>query len=251
MVKVIILIISSSNESVYSDLKRLSSIYYDACSKKQDIQYFYMEFREQSEEVVEEGHTLYIKGTTESVIPGLYEKTMKSLQYIQSKYVYDFVLRTNLSSFVNVRNLLAYVNTKPMHGFFGGYLVESFISGTFILFSRDIGQLLTSDPHYHDMTPDDVLISNIVHKHDIPIDGDFIDGQQPHYMQQFMNDGQHHYHVMYLIDGGFHPERIEALSDHEVSNILFYRVKNPNRDDDVLYFRALLQRIRTHDYYAS
>lgn len=246
MIKIIILIISSANEPVYQEMKRLSHIYYQHSKDvlNLDIQYFYMEFREeQSDEVMEEEHTLYVKGATESVIPGLYEKTMKSLQYVQSKYEYDFVLRTNLSSFVNVRNVLSYVNTKPRHGFFGGYLVSSFISGTCILFSRDIGHRLTSDLHYHDMTHDDVLMSSIVRKHGISLDGDFIDGQQPHYMQQFQNDGRHHYHVMYLIDGGFCPEKIETLSDHEVNNIIFYRVKHPNRVDDVRYFHVLLLRV--------
>jgi hypothetical protein len=248
--KIVILIISSSDVPEYAEMKRLSHTYYSLFPN--DIRFFYIEARDQEEESVEDGNTLYLKGT-ESVIPGIYLKTMKALQHIQSNYNYDFVLRTNLSSFFNIPHVIQYFQNKPLQRFAGGYPVFWFTSGTCICFSRDVGELLTQtspgakhplklvvlgglhplcegilpsdqDIQYGDNTHDDVLISRLLDE------------------RQITRQGMEPFDVKYF-EQGYCKEHVQNLTEDEVNHILFYRCKNENRMDDVRYFQDLLQRI--------
>ena len=219
--KIVILIISSFDLHEYAEMKRLSHTYYSLFPN--DIRFFYIESRDQEEESVEDGNILYLKGT-ESVIPGIYLKTMKALQHIQSNYNYDFVLRTNLSSFFNIPHVIQYFQTKPLQRFAGGYPVFWFTSGTFICFSRDVGELLTQDIRYGDDTHDDVLISRLLDE------------------KQITRQGMEPFDVRYFLNG-YCKEHVQNLTEDEVNHILFYRCKNKNRMDDVRYFQDLLQRI--------
>jgi hypothetical protein len=219
--KIVILIISSFDLHEYAEMKRLSHTYYSLFPN--DIRFFYIEARDQEEESVEDGNTLYLKGT-ESVIPGIYLKTMKALQHIQSNYNYDFVLRTNLSSIFNIPHVIQYFQNKPLQRFAGGYPVFWFTSGTFICFSRDVGELLTQDIRYGDDTHDDVLISRLLDE------------------RQITRQGMEPFDVRYFLQG-YCKEHVQNLTEDEVNHILFYRCKNKNRMDDVRYFQDLLQRI--------
>ena len=222
MVKILVLIMSSSNEPIYAEMKRISQIYYQLFAT--ELTYFFMEFRDQEEEAVEDGTNLYLKGT-ESITPGLYLKTMKALQYVQSNYEYDFILRTNLSSFFNFRNVLTYLSEKPTANFAGGFTVFWFTSGTCIFFSRDVGEKLTSDIRYDDNTPDDVLISRLLDEKQIPRHN-----LSPFEMKYYINNYQEN--------------DVKNLTDDEIQKIIFYRCKNENsREYDLLTFRDLLQRV--------
>jgi hypothetical protein len=221
MVKIVILIISSFDIPEYVEMKRLSHTYYSLFSD--EIRFFYIESRDQEEESLEEGNTLFLKGS-ESVTPGIYLKTMKALQHIQSKYEYDFVLRTNLSSFFNVPHVIRYLQDKPLQHFAGGYPVFWFTSGTCIFFSRDVGELLTQDIRYGDATHDDVLISRLLDEKQIPRQG-----LEPFDVKYYLNS--------------YCKENVQNLSEDEVNLFLFYRCKSEYRQNDILHFQDLLQRI--------
>jgi len=222
MVKLLVLIMSSFNEPIYIEMKRISQIYYQLFAT--ELTYFFMEFRNQDEEVVEDGTTLYIKGT-ESVVPGLYLKTIKALQYVQCNYEYDFILRTNLSSFFNLRNVLAYLSEKPTTNFAGGFPVFWFTSGTCIFFSRDVGEKITADIRYDDNTPDDVLISRLIDEKQIP--------------REDLSPFEMKYYII-----NYQENDVKNLTDDDIQKILFYRCKNEDsRENDILVFRDLLRRV--------
>jgi len=89
----LIILIISSNNDIYNEMKTFSRIYMDLYKNK--IKYFFIEFDPNLEnDITENSNTLYFKGT-ESIIPGIYQKTMKALEYINTHYEYDFVMRTN------------------------------------------------------------------------------------------------------------------------------------------------------------
>jgi hypothetical protein len=124
-----------------------------------------------------------------------------------------------------MNNVFKYLSNQDKRQFFGGMIVfNQFVSGTSIFFSRDVGEILTSNIIDDNNTPDDVLITNILAE------------------KTSDKRGLEPFSMLYLLDG-FHPERIHNLTEDETENILFYRNKNPNRTDDILYFRMLLKKI--------
>lgn len=103
---------------------------------------------------------IYIKGD-ESIIPGIYIKTIKSMEYINNNYEYDYVIRTNLSSFWNLNKALEMKPLLPKEIFCGGiinYHSQTFISGTGIMLSKDICQKLVNLGIIETEYNDDVII---------------------------------------------------------------------------------------------
>jgi hypothetical protein len=134
--KALFLIISSENEQIYRDFKKYHPKYFNLF--KNDIKFFFIESKEDlNEEIIEDGDYLYTKGT-ESIIPNIYRKTMIAMDYVSKKYNFDFLIRTNLSSFWNLTNLLNLLNNIQPYKFAGGFTCQGFMSGTFMLMSNDV-----------------------------------------------------------------------------------------------------------------
>jgi len=55
--------------------------------------------------------TIIYKGE-ENLKPGIFLKTMAALQYCEKKYTYDYILRTNLSSFFYIPRLLRFIENN-------------------------------------------------------------------------------------------------------------------------------------------
>ena len=111
--------------------------------------------------------SLIISNTQESLIPGIFLKTMYAFDHISKNYTYNHVLRTNVSSFFRLTNLMALQRTLPSTRFSGGFTGDSrrdtglFINGAGIWLSADVvDAFLSADKgtlEYH--IPDDVAIS--------------------------------------------------------------------------------------------
>lgn len=221
--KAIILAIYNESLDVYSLLKLKSHSYYSVFSK--DIKIFYITFREnQDEEVVEEGEFLYFRGT-ESFKPGIITKTMGALKYISQKYSYDYAVRTNVSTIINCENLLDYLNTTPKTNYTGGFVIfNSFYSGIFVLFSKDMAKVLSSIDLQHENIyeeMDDVLIMQMIQKRQLPV----FDITQTKYRIEYCTTG----------DISSHNDIGENIKKYE--NVLCYRVRNDiDRRIDLQYF---------------
>ena len=101
--KGIFLIISSHDNPIYEDFRNLHRIYLK--NYRPLLRYFFVEFRNNQEEIViEENDYIYIKGE-ESINPGMILKTCKAFEYINSTYNYEFIIRTNLSTVFHIPNL--------------------------------------------------------------------------------------------------------------------------------------------------
>jgi len=95
-----------------------------------------------NEEDSVESETIYVK-SGENYIPGILEKTVKSMEYIQNNYEYDYIFRTNLSSFVDLYKLYEFIHLESTQSMdYGGIILTpsdipfGYISGAGILFSR-------------------------------------------------------------------------------------------------------------------
>ena len=224
--KIIFLIISSDNESVYAQMKELSPKYYNLFNNQ--IKFFFIENRQLgNDQVIEDKNFLYINGS-ESFIPGIYQKSIKAIEYINQKYSYDYVIRTNLSTFWHMKNLFKLLDIKPKQRFAAGYAFQGFISGTGIIMSRDVGNLVTSTPNSN-YIGDDLAISQTIQSH-----------------------GIHLYDITEYKWGFLIPAndnlpsncRYLNINDNDFSDILNFRIKNGgDRSIDAYYFNVLLQKI--------
>ena len=232
MYKLIILIISSDNIGIYSKMKRLSQIYLNNYTDK--IKFFYLEYKGfQEPEIIENGNYLYFHGN-ESFIPGIYQKSIKAIQYINKKYEYEFILRTNLSSFLNLNNILTYLDTIDKEKYAGGYSFQGFISGTGIFMSRDVGNILVNNQR-NTYIGDDVLISNVISDNNIVIT------DISSYKWGFLTSSDESNlpsNCEYISSGAFNENIVFS------SNILYFRIRNEiNREIDIQYYKLLLKKI--------
>ena len=106
--KAIILIISSNDNKIYEEFKDLHRIYLK--NYRYLFKYFFIEFRENQDElVIEEYDHIYVKGK-ESINPGMILKTCKAIEYINEFHKYEFIVRTNLSTVFHIPNLIEYLD---------------------------------------------------------------------------------------------------------------------------------------------
>ena len=222
--QIIFLIISSNDQDVYLQMKLLSTKYYHLYS---NIKHFFIEFKNDiAESIIEENNFLYVKGD-ETVIPGMYQKTMKAIEYLSNNYTYDYIVRTNLSSFWNIPNLFKLCDTFPKTNFAGGYNIQGFISGTGIIMSPDVATRLYRTP-YIPMIHEDVAISEVFRVYNIPI-----------------------YNITEYKWGFLVPPtdilpsncRYLDVDDSNIDDILNFRIKNADRNLDIIYFKILLIRL--------
>jgi hypothetical protein len=223
--KIIFLIISSDNESIYSQMRDLSPKYLDLYTDS--IKYFFIENRENiDQDIIEEGNYIYIKGS-ESFIPGIYQKSIKAIEYVSNNYNFDFVIRTNLSTFWNIPNLFTLLDSKSKERFSGGYSFQGFISGTGIIMSKDVGIIVSSNPNNSHMG-DDLAISQTISSHGIEL-YNIIEYKWGFLIPQIDN----------LPDNC----RYLNITDNDFSDILNFRIKNADRTIDVTYFKVLLNKL--------
>ena len=223
--KIIFLIISSNNEEIYTKMRELSPKFYELYPDK--IKYFFIENKSDLNEIViEDDNHLYINGT-ESFIPGIYQKSIKAIEYVTNNYSFDYIIRTNLSTFWHLPNLFKLLDSIPHEKFAGGYAFQGFISGTGIIMSRDVGIIVYSNPS-SSYIGDDLAISQTIQANGISL-YDIIEYKWGFLIPQ--ND---------ILPSNC---RYLDINENNFSDILNFRIKNGDRNIDVNYFKILLKKI--------
>lgn len=78
--------------------------------------------------------------------PNITDKTIKMFKYCLDNLEFDFLFRTNISSYVNINRLYKYCQTlKPQdiyQGYIGVYSGIKYASGSGILFSKDVVKII-------------------------------------------------------------------------------------------------------------
>jgi hypothetical protein len=148
--KIYILIIYSPGKN-YDKMLKIQQPYYEYFQKNLNIKYYFIQFREQDEEITidENKHFIYVKGKEGEM--NILKKTVESMKYIIKNDSFDYLIRTNISTIIDIYNLLEFCKTIPRKKYYGGghvlelkwgnnYLLYGtfFIQGTGIIFSRDI-----------------------------------------------------------------------------------------------------------------
>jgi hypothetical protein len=203
---------------IYQQLHDLSILYYEKMRLTYDMNYFYVQYRpEQEEELVESNHHIYLKGKEE--FSKIYEKTVRAIQYIHTAYPCDYIVRTNISSFWNIPTLFT-LSLPPTRCISGILMFNWFISGTGIIMSSDMGDLLVKEEPHHCPDCDDVFISR----------------KLVHYAPMHLLSASMMY---YLTDD---PQNVHNVIPENKNDILYFRIKNgQNRQRDVELFKILLR----------
>jgi hypothetical protein len=170
--KIIYLILASSNREHERDLQ--AQIQTWANQDQENI--FWLRGSESSSFKLE-GRVLFVP--CEEKYENILKKTLLGITWINKNIEYDFVLRTNVSTYVDTRKLREYIIKKKLTSEsaagYPEYLKisesiiserrEAFLSGTGILLGRSIAlELEKSKNLFSDSTPDDVAISRFLRR---------------------------------------------------------------------------------------
>jgi hypothetical protein len=107
-------------------------------------------------------------------VPEIYDnigyKTIKMFELIYENYEFDYIFRTNLSSYVDIENMVEYLKDKPLDKFYCGSFGEhagiEFCSGSGYFLSKDLVKLVIENKEtWNHSQVDDVsiglLLSNL------------------------------------------------------------------------------------------
>ncbi len=134
--------------------------------KNPSFDVYFMKFSKDQQSVTIEGDMIYIPG--EESLRNLSYKFITSLENIPFKS-YNFILRTNISSFYVFHNLLPVLESLPKERLLAGEVNGNYVSGAGMIFSPDVCELLVQNKdavvNYDFADPfDDVIISFYLHK---------------------------------------------------------------------------------------
>lgn len=153
--------------------------------------------------------------TEDSLIPGIYNKTIKSFEKINLSYDYKYIFRTNLSSFIRINLLVEKINDiSSIYGVVGNYNGINFVSGAGMLLTREnIDYILSNQNKINKNLPDDVALSSIFN---ISI------GTNNKLRYDFINNDLN-------------------IDFKKINKYYHIRIKNNDRDDDLIIFDKLFK----------
>ena len=169
--KIIILIIASHTGEHYDVFTEIWSKYMN--SNKYIKSFFVYSNPDQIENVIVTENTITHR-SKEWYEPGILYKTIAAMDYCVSHYSFDYLLRTNLSSFYCFPRLLDYIEIQPRVNYAAAKQNifregVGFLSGAGFILSKDIVTRFLNEVFYKDALteeniyfPDDVTISMIV-----------------------------------------------------------------------------------------
>lgn len=160
--KVLMLVISSDTYPVY---KHHRDVWRSYMKSHPDIDCVFLEYRPLVFLPTLTSDTLTLRGIERyGTILG---KTLEGLQYFLTRRLYDYVIRTNLSSVWDFKSLLAYLQTLPRERVYAGQTGVNpetgleFASGSGIVMSADVARTLLANQRIALTLPafDDVAIA--------------------------------------------------------------------------------------------
>lgn len=112
-----------------------------------------------------------ISDINDSFVPGVLIKTINAFEHIEKNYEYKHILRTNLSSFFILDNLITFQQSLRDNNLYSGVIGHCnnipFISGAGMWLSPDVIRFILNNKQQlpYDW-PDDVAIGNLLNKYD-------------------------------------------------------------------------------------
>lgn len=144
--KAIILVLASHDQPLYKFFKRAWETCLDSNS---NIRVFFTYGR--NPDLVPKEHDLIYNDIKECFYPGMITKTVRSLAEIDEKYSYDFLIRTNLSTFWDFDKLLTRLERMPKSQCLAGRrsaMPPYFITGTSMILSPDCVKYIVNENNF-------------------------------------------------------------------------------------------------------
>lgn len=177
--KILILIIASENE-LYNKMKFIQEVY---IHNHKDIETYFVVMKPDLHTEIElVDKTIYVKG--EETYLNILRKTVNALQYLLNETQYDYVIRSNLSTVIDLYLLEKYCSSLPgLNVYTGGRLLDLewddpemgvrseykgllFVQGSFIVFSSDvINNLISNEGKLLFEVIDDVSIALFISRY--------------------------------------------------------------------------------------
>lgn len=136
--KIIILIIASFENERYIQMQEIWRKYMNLHPNIKS--YFIVNDPYIKEDILlnEEENTIYCR-EVETWSPGITNKTVQAIDYCLQNYDFDYIYRTNLSSFLHLHNLYNFVEKNPYNyaGVIGNHEGFHFTSGSGFLLSKN------------------------------------------------------------------------------------------------------------------
>lgn len=223
--KILVLVIASDDQQVYIEMQRIWSAYMHLDPEHVEV-YFIKGNPDLEVPYAIEGDVIWSK-SVENIFPGILNKTLLSMECMLPRlHEFDYVLRTNLSSFYVFPRLQEFLNTLPEEecycAFTGYHNNIAFGSGAGYILSPDLVEMLLI--HMNELM-------NVNHYDDVTM-GAFFQRQGIGIRSAPRLD------LLTLEDWEQHKD---SLPDH----CFHFRIKNPNQNlrlrDDIYILSQLLQ----------
>jgi len=231
----IILVVISSRSSIYDEMIKVYWNKYISYLKKNKINIkiimLYGKNQNPSELNIDQDN-IFESISSDSLVPGIINKTIECLRFINENYNYKHIIRTNLSSFFITENMLKISEVLEIENLYGGigFIKNGVqcISGAGIWLSNSSSRFLVNNYEYNikNSDPDDVLIGRIFNlSNNVKIENnlfkrkDFINN-----IYSFKND----------------------LKDYVLYEHYHIRIKNINRNIDIKYMKELTKLLYEH-----
>lgn len=235
MYELVVLVISSNDLAIYAKIRSITASYLRLFSTR--VKFFFVEYNNINQDIIEKGDYIYIKGN-ETGADGIYYKTVKAIEYINKTYQYEYLLRSNVSTFLNIYNIIELLSSLPKTNFAGGHVLNCcyefpWLGGLCMVFSKDVTDILVNHTKFdHDLHKhDDVIISLVLLENNIPL--------KP--IMSNMSENNVNTYFIVVFENGYLQDQFIPVSQ----NILCYRIKNfSNRDIfDIQYHKHLLKLV--------
>jgi hypothetical protein len=163
------------------------------------------------------------------------DKTKRGIKYASENYEYDYIIRPNITSVLDLNALDKYLDTLPKENVYQGLYFQSgniqFVLGANIIFSKDVAEkLMNAD--VMSIENEDINIGHMMHKLNIPVSS--LDSKYYILAEDYTENDS---------------DKMSTDIDNLMSNGAFwFRVKNfkkaANRElVDKLYYKILLDKL--------
>jgi Galactosyltransferase len=180
--------------------------------------------------------TNILKFGYEECFMNITHKTIDAISICNEKYTYDFIFRTNMSSFLHINNLIKKIEPIPKTEIYSGIIGKlhnnSFCSGAGYLISRDVTEyLLSNKDKINHKIIDDVAVGIVLHKYIKHGPSNYI--KERHDIDTYNNNTRNADEIYELMKHDL--DNLKKI----VSNIYHVRLKNPNRHFDIVFAKFL------------
>ncbi|MFI0435517.1 MAG: hypothetical protein ACH350_07325 [Parachlamydiaceae bacterium] len=163
--KVLILVTSSNDLPVYAELRNIWRGYmhtFPDC-----VEAYFIEADPTLTGSFEIKEDIILTKCNECIIPGIMQKTLLTMEAFLPKIdEFDFIIKTNLSSFYIIPRLLDFLETLPLQKCYCGSLLFDWniCSGAGIIFSKDVVELMLENKSclFNSSDYDDVAIGKFM-----------------------------------------------------------------------------------------